>query len=121
MKIGQTVIVDRLVAGEEEALMAHTLIAFKEEVSALLLLVFLKCILSKVCLSKVYFCEMYPTCVSSKHCEFISDALTSHNLKLSVILGLHSNSFTGQICPENADCRGDFEQRQSTRGFYQGV
>ena len=37
MKIEQTVIVDRLVAGEEEALMAHTLIAFKEEVSALLL------------------------------------------------------------------------------------
>ena len=71
MKIGQTVIVDRLVAGEEEALMAHTLIAFKEEVSALLLLVFFKCILSKVCLSKVYFCEMYPTCVSSKLCEFI--------------------------------------------------
>ena len=51
--------------------MAHTLIAFKEEVSALLLLVFFKCILSKVCLSKVYFCEMYPTCVSSKLCEFI--------------------------------------------------
>ena len=23
------------------------------------------CIFSKVCLSKVYFCEMYPTCVSS--------------------------------------------------------
>ena len=27
---------------------------------------FLKCIFSKV-----YFCEMYPTCVSSKLCEFI--------------------------------------------------
>ena len=27
---------------------------------------------SKVYLSKVYFCEMYPTCVSSKLCEFIS-------------------------------------------------
>ena len=26
---------------------------------------------SKVCLSKVYFCEMYPTCVSFKLCEFI--------------------------------------------------
>ena len=26
---------------------------------------------SKVCLSKMYFCEMYPTCVSSKLCEFI--------------------------------------------------
>ena len=23
------------------------------------------CIFSKVCLPKVYFCEMYPTCVSS--------------------------------------------------------
>ena len=33
---------------------------------------FLKCIFSKVCLSKVYFCEMYPTCVSSKLCEFIT-------------------------------------------------
>ena len=30
---------------------------------------FLKCIFSKVCLSKVYFCEMYPTCVSSNLCE----------------------------------------------------
>ena len=30
------------------------------------------CIFSKVCSSKVYFCEMYPTCVSSKLCEFIS-------------------------------------------------
>ena len=29
------------------------------------------CIFSKVCLSKMYFCEMYPTCVSSKLCEFI--------------------------------------------------
>ena len=35
-------------------------------------LCFFKCIFSKVCLSKVYFCEMYPTCVSSKLCEFIS-------------------------------------------------
>ena len=26
---------------------------------------------SKVYLSKVYFCEMYPTCLSSKLCEFI--------------------------------------------------
>ena len=26
---------------------------------------------SKVYLSKVYFCEMFPTCVSSKLCEFI--------------------------------------------------
>ena len=26
----------------------------------------------KVYLSKEYFCEMYPTCVSSKLCEFIS-------------------------------------------------
>ena len=26
---------------------------------------------SKVYLSKVYFCEMYSTCVSSKLCEFI--------------------------------------------------
>ena len=25
----------------------------------------------KVYLSKEYFCEMYPTCVSSKLCEFI--------------------------------------------------
>ena len=25
----------------------------------------------KVYLSKVYFCKMYPTCVSSKLCEFI--------------------------------------------------
>ena len=32
---------------------------------------FLKCIFSKVCLSKVYFCEMYQTCVSAKLCEFI--------------------------------------------------
>ena len=29
-------------------------------------------VLSKVYLSKVYFCEMYPTCVSSKLCQFIS-------------------------------------------------
>ena len=28
---------------------------------------------SKVYLSKVYFCKMYPTCVSSKLCEFICD------------------------------------------------
>ena len=27
---------------------------------------------SKVYSSKVYFCEMYPSCVSSKLCEFIS-------------------------------------------------
>ena len=27
--------------------------------------------LPKVYLSKEYFCEMYPTCVSSKLCEFI--------------------------------------------------
>ena len=27
---------------------------------------------TKVYLSKEYFCEMYPTCVSSKLCEFIS-------------------------------------------------
>ena len=26
----------------------------------------------KVYLSKKYFCEMYPTCVSSKLCEFIN-------------------------------------------------
>ena len=29
----------------------------------------------KVYLSKEYFCEMYPTCVSSKLCEFISSSL----------------------------------------------
>ena len=28
---------------------------------------------SEVYFSKVYFCEMYPTCVSSKLCEFIQD------------------------------------------------
>ena len=38
---------------------------------------------SKVHLSKVYFCEMYSTCVSSKLCEFIfgvfsTELLTSH-------------------------------------------
>ena len=27
----------------------------------------------KVFLPKEYFCEMYPTCVSSKLCEFISE------------------------------------------------
>ena len=27
---------------------------------------------SKVYFFKVYFCKMYPTCVSSKLCEFIS-------------------------------------------------
>ena len=32
---------------------------------------FLKCIFLKCFLSKVHFCEMYPTCVSSKLCEFI--------------------------------------------------
>ena len=38
----------------------------------------------KVYLSKEYFCEMYPTCVSSKLCEFI---LTDINLKvLSLVL-----------------------------------
>ena len=34
--------------------------------------VFFKVHFSEVFLSKVYFCEMYPTCVSSKLCEFIS-------------------------------------------------
>ena len=34
------------------------------------------CIFSKVCLSKVYFCKMYPTCVSSKLCEFIAKLAT---------------------------------------------
>ena len=33
----------------------------------------------KVYLSKKYFCEMYPTCVSSKLCEFISQDLHSRN------------------------------------------
>ena len=32
----------------------------------------------KVYLSKEYFCEMYPTCVSSKLCEFIP-YLKHHN------------------------------------------
>ena len=36
------------------------------------------CIFSKVCLSKVYFCEMYPTCVSSKLCEFIHQYIKYH-------------------------------------------
>ena len=34
--------------------------------------VFFKVHFSEAFLSKVYFCEMYPTCVSSKLCEFIS-------------------------------------------------
>ena len=32
---------------------------------------------SKVYLSTVYFCKMNPTCVSSKLCEFILDAIAS--------------------------------------------
>ena len=28
-----------------------------------------------MCLSKVYFCEVYPTCVSPKLCEFINPCL----------------------------------------------
>ena len=44
----------------------------------------------KVYLYKEYFCEMYPTCVSSKLCEFIwekmvSDGQTVHFLPHSVI------------------------------------
>ena len=47
---------------------------------------FLKCISSKVCLSKVYFFEMYPTCVSSKLCEFIRcDGISSTYRKLHCI------------------------------------
>ena len=30
----------------------------------------------KVYLSKEYFCKMYPTCVSSKLCEFIRDVMS---------------------------------------------
>ena len=36
----------------------------------------------KVYLSKEYFCEMYPTCVSSKLCEFISNSSSVFLLKL---------------------------------------
>ena len=37
----------------------------------------------KVYLSKEYFCEMYPTCVSSKLCEFIAG---EHRGSLSALL-----------------------------------
>ena len=39
---------------------------------------------SKVYLSQVYFCEMYPTCVSSKLCKFISLGI-SQKLTFSVL------------------------------------
>ena len=34
----------------------------------------------KVYLSKEYFCKIYPTCVSSKLCEFISFEFIASNL-----------------------------------------
>ena len=40
--------------------------------------VFFKVHFSEVFLSKVHFCEMYPTCVSSKLCEFISLFSSTH-------------------------------------------
>ena len=47
--------------------------------------------LSKVYLSKVYFCEMYPTCVSSKLCEFIfgfpDDFFLDFSMKVFGFLG----------------------------------
>ena len=48
----------------------------------------------KVYLSKEYFCEMYPTCVSSKLCEFIpvcdyfSKSAGGHLLSDSPVLDL---------------------------------
>ena len=38
---------------------------------------------SKVYLSKVYFCKMYPTCVSSKLCEFIFVESVRNEFQLS--------------------------------------
>ena len=38
----------------------------------------------KVYLSKEYFCEMYPTCVSSKLCEFISFSVFGEDFYASV-------------------------------------
>ena len=38
----------------------------------------------KVYLSKEYFCEMYPTCVSSKLCEFIYQPVTLRSEKALV-------------------------------------
>ena len=43
---------------------------------------------SEVYLSKEYFCKMYPTCVSSKLCEFISDVF--------LIFSIHEFSWTSQ-------------------------
>ena len=40
----------------------------------------------KVYLSKEYFCEMYPTCVSSKLCEFITNVYTVLSYQVCTIV-----------------------------------
>ena len=52
----------------------------------------------KVYLSKEYFCEMYPTCVSSELCEFIHLNLTMEDHMVLKTFG-RTNSF-GRDCGE---------------------
>ena len=53
---------------------------------------------SKVYLSKVHFCEMYPTCVSSKLCEFIVTWTISPNLvDLRPKLEVHYSSLNSRM------------------------
>ena len=50
---------------------------------------------SKVYLSKEYFCKMYPTCVSSKLCEFISPAVC---LSRGLLLEAETSARKDQAC-----------------------
>ena len=57
----------------------------------------------KVYLSKEYFCEMYPTCVSSKLCEFISNQVGSSKMYGDVLVQQLSQIMT-PLHPINFRC-----------------
>ena len=67
--------------------------------------IYLKSIRPKVYLSKEYFCEMYPTCVSSKLCEFILSEPIPYQLVLSWYIHQkesHQLSFNS-LCQRDSD------------------
>ena len=51
----------------------------------------------KVYLSKEYFCEMYPTCVSSKLCEFIS-----HHIGCNILCHIATDQFDLKILSKHS-------------------
>ena len=82
---------------------------------------------SEVYLSKQYFCEMYPTCVSSKLCEFISNAMSIRNVfsftpevfsctcRSTFHVSTHVQSFKGEAATKNVP--NDFKSIRNVSSF----